>query len=887
MAIFLSEQKNQPVFLDDSKKRKWFFRTSTTVLLLVLLGAISLFMFGLSFATGARAPITYDEAIQRYHYYYSAANAKKIAFTFDDGPHSPATENLLDALEAAQAPATFFYIGRRALVRPDLVRETVNRGFDVEDHSFTHAHETHSSYERLAFELNSTGYILSQITGKEISLYRPPYLLDIGIDPTINPYIPVPEELVWALKLGYLPVGSDIDSKDWLSSTPQGVFDGFKQGLAASPNGHIAKAIGDIVAYLREEGYSIVPLRELLTPPSGQDLALTNTLRLGDIDAKTGGEVSKLQWFLYTQKYLDPYGLTGVYDEETREAVIAFQTKNNLIDPSNPNRSALGIVGPATRQAILAAALDAIPEVPQSPPVLAWSGQVFQSMQTFFLNVYINFFPALRGFLSVSVWVMLILVVMRTLGLILLFLYRWVRFEEIRDFAQTDGPGVSILVPAYNEQENIRATLESLIRTNYRTHEIIVIDDGSKDGTAAEVQAMIDSHPEDNIRLISIENGGKANALNVGMKVSKYDLIVVLDADAVLDPEAVSYFVPHFANPNVAAVAGRVRTTNSSNLIDTFQKVEYAIGQNIDKTAFSTINAIGVVPGPAGAWRKEHLLELGGFHPDTLAEDQEMTISLLRADRRVLYEARAVSYTETPHTIRDFLKQRFRWVYGTMQCFWKHKAVVVERPLSNTTLVVMPNILIYNIFLPLTYPLADSALIIGLIFGEWNSLILPFLIFTTVDLLYAMWGLRGEPGKWKLMLAVPLQRIVYRQLLYYTVYKGLVRALEGSGSTWNKFTKTGDTSRFYLTALNGLGAALHEVKQPLTAKVAVEGEPSPLTSPEGTLAFQNENGGAEHSPKLQDAISLSVMSPNVLVGVGEESNTYTKSSSSFGSTSSR
>jgi hypothetical protein len=289
---------------------------------------------------------------------------------------------------------------------------------------------------------------------------------------------------------------------------------------------------------------------------------------------------------------------------------------------------------------------------------------------------------------------------------------------------------------------------------------------------------------------------------------------------------AVSYFLPHFSDEKVAAVAGRVRTTNSSNLLDLFQTLEYAIGQNIDKAAFSTINAIGVVPGPAGAWRKSFLLEAGGFHVDTLVEDQEMTLSALHAGKKVVYEPRSVAYTETPHSIKNFLKQRFRWVYGTMQCFWKHKKVMYERPASSMSLVVMPNIFIYNILLPLTYPLADSALLFGLIFGEWTTLILPFAIFTAVDLLYAVWGLRGEPNKWKLLLAVPMQRVVYRQLLYYTVYKGVIRAIEGSGMGWNKFTKTGETRRFYLAAMGSLEAALEKMETAVTALELHPAEPA-------------------------------------------------------------
>jgi cellulose synthase/poly-beta-1,6-N-acetylglucosamine synthase-like glycosyltransferase len=724
----------------------------------------------------------------------------------------------MDALEKTHTPATFFYVGKNTFVRPDIAKEAIERGFDVEDHSFTHSQNVESSYSRLAFELNTTGYLLNQITGKDIKLYRPPYLLGIGIDPTINPYIPVPKDMVWALQLGYLPVGSDIDTKDWLAKNPEGVVDGLKRALEAVPNGHIvlyhddpntAKAMEASVAYLHAQGYTIVPLKELLTPPT--DIALAATLRYGDTNQTSGGDVSKLQWFLYQEKYLDPYALSGVFDTQTQTAVINFQTANHLLDPGNPSAESVGVVGADTHALIhqQSVAMDAAVAPVIEPGRLTQTFEIMAgAVHTTVLAIYINLFPVIRNTLVVMVSITLVLVVARMLGLVILLLVRRAMNLTKVVMPEATNIGASILIPAYNEQENIGATVESVMASTYYPREIIVIDDGSTDNTGDEVRAVIAAHPEQNVRLVTIPNGGKANALNNGVDAAQYPIIVVLDADAVLDKNAISYFMPHFNDADMAAVAGKVRTTYASGFLDMFQTLEYAIGQNIDKTAFSTIGAVGVVPGPAGAWRKAYLEQAGGFHTDTLVEDQEMTLALLHMQKKVAYEPNAVAYTETPHNIENFLKQRFRWVYGTMQCFWKHKGVLIERPDSSMSLVVMPNIFIYNILLPLTYPFADSALVFGLIFGEWQTLVIPFLVFTTIDLCYAAYGLRGEPGKLKLMLAVPLQRVVYRQLLYYTVYKSLIRAIEGTGSSWNKFAKMGATRQFFLSAMGGVEAVL-------------------------------------------------------------------------------
>lgn len=871
-----------PIFLDTSKKRKFYFRGITALFIFVLLGSVLLFFFGLSYSTSKRTPVAYNDAAERYHYYYSAANDKKIALTIDDGPNPVANAQMQAALLTLNAPATFFFIGEHALMNPDLVRTAAQNGFGVESHSFTHAHEVSDSYNRLAFELHSTGYLLSQITGEKPSMYRAPFLLGIGIDPTVNPYINPPKDVLWTLETGYLPVGSDIDPHDWLATSSQGVLEGLVKALHDSPNGHIvllhedlntAKALPLMVDYLRDHGYQIVSLKELLTPPTA--VAFPSTLKLGDTNKTTNGDVSRLQWFLYKEKYLDPYQLTGTFDEATQLALQNFQIHNGLVSKTNPDPAIAGIAGPATRSLIASlSAAEALEEAQKT--LLVHHKTIVEEAASLVVgglrNIYVYVFPAFHQTLVVMIFVTLLLVLGRSLGLLLLIVRE--KFQPKKELPMLAGGqvGVSILIPAYNEQANIAATLESVIRSSYPRREIIVINDGSKDNTAAEVESVIRAYPNDQVRLITIENGGKARALNIGLTKAQYEIVVVVDADAVLDKEALWHFTKHFADEQVGAVAGKVRTTASSTLLDLFQTLEYAIGQNIDKRAFSTISAVGVVPGPAGAWRRSLLNDLGGFSTDTLAEDQDMTLTVLRSGKRVVYEETAVAYTETPHTITNFLKQRFRWVYGTMQCFWKHKAAYSEPHGSTTmTLVVLPNIFIFNIALPLIYPFADSALIVGLFMGDWRSLLLPFLLFTAFDVIYAMWGVWKEEGAWKLMLVVPLQRIVYRQLLYYSVIKSLVRALEGTGSGWNKFTKKGETKRFFLSSIAVPVPSTISASEALSLEAAEEPAQAPaLAEPQVAFGGTSAGAGAE--------TGSSVWSTQALAGVFEEQVSYKKSS---------
>jgi cellulose synthase/poly-beta-1,6-N-acetylglucosamine synthase-like glycosyltransferase/peptidoglycan/xylan/chitin deacetylase (PgdA/CDA1 family) len=878
---FYSRKSEGQVFLDETKRRKWYVRGSVVTVVGIFFVCLVLALAGFGLFASHRDPISYRSAIERYHYYYSGANAKKVAITIDDGPHAPASEPIMNALADAGAPATFFYIGEKAFLRPDIVKEAAARGFGVGIHSFTHAQSADSSRPRLSAELNSTGYILSQITGTTPEFYRPPFLLGIGIDPTINPYIPTSDDMKWSLELGYLPVGSDIDPRDWLATTPEQVVEGLTTALSETQNGHIillhedvntAKAMPAILALLKNQGYQIVPLQDLITPPT--EVSLANALHYGDTNLSTGGEVSKLQWFLYANKYLDPYALSGVFDDATLAALSRFQLDHHLVNEGSPY---LGVAGPDTRDLIHQISASSAP-APAAAAITAGSGVFGTVLQ----NAYVRFFPIMTAFLAGMVLVTLVLVVARLLALLGIYIYgRLLTKEEVQSVHASSVRGVSVLIPAYNEQENIAATVESVLKSTYRPFEVIVINDGSKDNTGNEVRGVIEANPTESIRLIEVENGGKARALNIGTEVAQYDIVTVLDADAVLDAHALSRFVRHFEDSSIAAVAGKVLTTGTYGLFDLMQSLEYAVGQNIDKRIFSIVGAVGVVPGPAGAWRRSLLLASGGFKHDTLVEDQDMTLTMLRMGNHVKYEPTAVAYTETPHTMVNFLKQRFRWVFGTMQCFWKHKAAMLENPTSPLSVIVLPNIFVYNIVLPLTYPFADFAFIFGIVTGQWQTIVLPFAIFTLVDMAYAMLGLWSEPQKARLVCAVPLQRLIYRPLIYYTVAKGIIRALEGGGTGWNKFTKVGETKRFF---------------QALGAEPAHVPVPTPLLSPEPVLAynvvpqvvpeevtisFQGPGGTAAASTNLQDVVSLSIMprqshmagetsspawAPNVLTG---------------------
>ncbi len=800
------------IFLDNTHKRKWYFRTSIVVVYFAIVGIFVSFAYIVLFDKTARnSPIKYSDTKESYHYYSSPANKMKVAITFDDGPEHKITRQIAQSLKKKDVPAMFYFVGQNIFLNPNLVKEVYDMGFDIGNHSFTHDEKIHSSQNRLNLELRSTNYLLKKITGELPVYYRPPFLLGIGTNPTVNPYESTPKDILWTLENGLVPNGIDIDPKDWVQPTQLTVIEKLDLALDETPNGHIillhenkqtADAIEGIVDLLHDRGYKIVPLSELLTPPTY--INLSNDLVFGMTDANTNREVSKLQWFLYKQGDLDPYLLTGKFDASTKHALTSFQLRNNLIDPNNVNPSRVGVADLETRNFIdkytTIASVQTDPQKSDTP-----LASTVRKTDTVLTTAYINFLPTLRMSIIWMTRVALGFVILRVILLLLILIYGWLKIKIIKEVSvfknSEDQRGVTVLIPAYNEEENIRGTIESVINSHYTNKEIIVINDGSTDKTADIASAVISGNPNHQIKLIEVENGGKASALNHGIKESKFDICVVIDADAVLDKEALHYFVPHFNDPKIGAVAGKIKTTGNGGFLNLFQTLEYAIGQNIDKRVFSTVGAVGIVPGPAGAWRRELIIKAGGFSNDTLVEDQDMTLTFLSMGKRVVYEPRAISFTETPNNVKDFLKQRFRWIYGTIQCFWKNKISFIKNPFSVMSLIVLPNIFIFNILLPLTYPFADLAFVVGIIFGEWQHMVLPFLLFTGFDVIYAWIGVVGENNSARLLVGAPLQRFSYRQLIYYTVIKSVVRAIEGTATGWNKFTKSGETQRFFFSTV--------------------------------------------------------------------------------------
>ncbi len=366
-------------------------------------------------------------------------------------------------------------------------------------------------------------------------------------------------------------------------------------------------------------------------------------------------------------------------------------------------------------------------------------------------------------------------------------------------------PWVTIIVPAYNEEINAVRTIESLLQQDYPNLQVIFVDDGSKDSTYQTVSRAFNNNPD--VVVYTKPNGGKASALNFGVEKSEKEYVICIDADTQLKPDAVSelmkkFFLAKKEDGEVGAVAGNVKVGNEINMITRWQSIEYITSQNFDRRAFDLLNCITVVPGAIGAFKKEAIIKAGGFTTDTLAEDCDLTMRLHRKGYMVRNCNEAISYTEAPETMKQFMKQRFRWSFGVMQCFWKHRDAVFNPKYKNFGMVALPNILIFQIILPFLAPLADIVLLLSLLaagFGimpaNIGHIVWYYFIFTLVDVAGAALAFAFEKEDYKKLIWMIPQRLVYRQLMYYILIKSFNKAIKGELQGWGVLKRTGNVKQ--------------------------------------------------------------------------------------------
>jgi cellulose synthase/poly-beta-1,6-N-acetylglucosamine synthase-like glycosyltransferase/peptidoglycan/xylan/chitin deacetylase (PgdA/CDA1 family) len=352
-------------------------------------------------------------------------------------------------------------------------------------------------------------------------------------------------------------------------------------------------------------------------------------------------------------------------------------------------------------------------------------------------------------------------------------------------------PPVSVMVPAYNERAGIVAAVHSLAASHYPVFEVVVVDDGSTDGTAE----LVESLALPNVRVIRRPNGGKPAALNTGIAAALHDVLVLVDGDTVFEPGTLLQLVTPFADPQVGAVSGNTKVGNRRGLLGRWQHVEYVIGFNLDRRMFDVLRCMPTVPGAIGAFRRVAIAQAGGVSDDTLAEDTDLTMAICRAGWRVVYAPDALAWTEAPASLGQLWRQRYRWCYGTLQAMWKHKRAVVESGASGRLgRRGLPYLFLFQVLLPLLAPLIDVAAIYGLLAGDATAAAIAWLGLQAAQYVAAVYAFRLDRESQRPLWTLPVQQVLYRQLMYLVVIQSVASALYGVRLRWHKLRRTGDVT---------------------------------------------------------------------------------------------
>ncbi|MFG2572994.1 bifunctional polysaccharide deacetylase/glycosyltransferase family 2 protein [Streptomyces sp. NPDC048481] len=658
---------------------------------------------------------------------------KTIALTFDDGPDPTWTPQVLRILREYDVPGTFFLVGSMVSRHPDIVADMVGQGEEVGIHTFTHVDLSYQSAARVRREMTQTQLALAGAAGITTTLFRAPYSSETD---AVDDYSwPVYKELG---EDGYTSVFVDTDSDDWkrpgVSKIVQWATPAGGKGASVlfhDAGGERSQTIEALPAYIKKMKAAGYTFTTISGVLQQQDTAA------GGAPGAAPGQTTKQT--------------TKQTTEQT-----AGQAAGGL---QAAHRKATGVTL-YEGKALVAAVT-----------VAEWT------------------VPALSvGLMVVGV------AVLGRFAMMLLLARRHFRQRNRRRFgwgAAVTRP-VSVIVPAYNEKECIANTLRSLAGSTHPI-EVVVVDDGSTDGTSEIAREAARSLGMTDVRVIRQDNAGKPAALNNGVRAARHDIVVMMDGDTVFEPDAVHRLVQPFADPEIGAVAGNAKVGNRDTVIGAWQHIEYVMGFNLDRRMYDLLRCMPTIPGAIGAFRRDAVLEAGGMSEDTLAEDTDITIAMHRAGWRVVYQEHARAWTEAPGSLKQLWSQRYRWSYGTMQALWKHRGSLTDRgPSGRFGRVGMPLVVLFQIVTPLFAPLIDVFTAYSMIFIDFRASLLAWLAVLGVQLVCAAYAFRLDGEKYRYLLMMPLQQLAYRQMMYLVLIHSCVTALTGGRLRWQKLKRTGE-----------------------------------------------------------------------------------------------
>jgi cellulose synthase/poly-beta-1,6-N-acetylglucosamine synthase-like glycosyltransferase len=355
-----------------------------------------------------------------------------------------------------------------------------------------------------------------------------------------------------------------------------------------------------------------------------------------------------------------------------------------------------------------------------------------------------------------------------------------IRYSDYKKYITSDNMiPISILVPAYNEQETIVENIKSLISLNYPKFEVIVINDGSKDETlnrviqefdlkevhqpvryrinTNKIRGIYKNLDIPNLIVVDKENGGKADALNAGINISNYPIVTSIDADSILESDSlVRVVMPFIEDKKTIAVGGIVRIANGSVIkrgrvvdiglpksrVAMFQIVEYLRAFLTGRVGWDAVNSLLIVSGAFGAFKKDAVIEVGGYAKNTIGEDMELIVKmhdyLLRNKRkyRIKFVPDPVCWTQAPETLKDLRSQRRRWHIGLMDSLLKYKRMFFNPRYKQIGLIAVPYFWLFEMMGPVIEIIGYVMIPLAYIFGLLN--LKYFLLFFAASILYGI-----------------------------------------------------------------------------------------------------------------------------------------------------
>jgi cellulose synthase/poly-beta-1,6-N-acetylglucosamine synthase-like glycosyltransferase len=403
-----------------------------------------------------------------------------------------------------------------------------------------------------------------------------------------------------------------------------------------------------------------------------------------------------------------------------------------------------------------------------------------------YLTLYLGYFSPILAILATALTIEFF---SNFLALPLSIYHKHLETEFNNELKPADHwPSVSIIVPAHNEEKVIEQCIAALIEIDYPKKEVIVVDDGSTDRT----YELATTYEQEGVKVFHRSNArGKSAALNTGILFAKGEIIVTCDADSLIARDAIRKIAIRFEDPMVNAVAGNVKVLNRTNLLTRCQALEYIVDLNIYRRVFDVFGVVPVVPGPLAAFRKSVLKEIGFYDRDTLTEDFDITVKVLKTGKIVQALSEAFVYSEAPASWKDFYGQRLRWNRGTFQTLLKHRDVFRYSRFGFVHDLTFPYVLLSMLFIPLVSLVSIAVIITAALAGSGFQVLYVIGGFILLQATYSFLAIQMDNEDLKLIIYSPLFVVGYKEIRNFIKIKALIDILRKKEMKWGAIQRIG------------------------------------------------------------------------------------------------